>query len=678
MTILLIFVVLAVVIFFFRAVVSSKNKTTTEVETPQQSQLDPRLVPYLEKARHFDTCLQQAFLQTGLYLEADHYVAERGQVLNVGIRHVPKLVHWNVVDANPENNEGGNIIVAFSTEHMRDNKKFQHGVPPTFLTAKVHTLSTALGLKLEASTVHDYENKRVLAIFKWVEHAQTASTAIKAVEPPVHDDQAVQRVWTAIQKALRELGLATVSGQKRNGDGTYQNVAEAGIRFVSAQYDEQKNFLQITFATTGKFSSATLTRQDVKLKILELTRTHGVEIDAERRVITLQLKELKAPETVSWKQIVSNTSGFTVALGVNERGETIYLDLASTDSFSLLMAGQAGSGKSVALNSLVCNLAVNNDPANLKIVMCDPKKVELTEYKTLPHLLHPVIKDAVQIANVIKELCSEMDRRYTLFEKFGGRKLEEYNERVAPSDKLPRIALFVDEFADVVSTAGEDGAKELFGATQRLLQLGRAAGFTVVLCTQRPTTKIIPGEIKTNCAARIAFKLPASVDSITILDEGGAETLKGRGDGLLKGPNGLQHFRGAYLEESDVKKIVGDLVKKYGEPTFGVMTSTPPTTTPATTSQNVSDASNAIPAASQQQVATAPQNGLPADLVVALDILYAEGKISKRRLLEAGVSERRAKELSALLLGQKITKREGNDTVPAVPREVAERLLAIP
>jgi DNA segregation ATPase FtsK/SpoIIIE, S-DNA-T family len=245
----------------------------------------------------------------------------------------------------------------------------------------------------------------------------------------------------------------------------------------------------------------------------------------------------------------------------------------------LLMAGATGQGKSVGINAILVSLLYKKHPSQLKFVMIDPKKVELSIYRKiekhflakLPNENEPIITDTKKAIYTLKALCDEMDNRYELLKEAGARNIKEYNEKIVnrriknPEHHkyLPFIVLVIDEFADLIMTAG----KEVEMPIARLAQLARAVGIHLIIATQRPSVNVITGTIKANFPARIAFKVSAKVDSRTILDVGGAEQLIGRGDMLVSHGSELLRLQCAFVDTPEVEEIVNFIGDQRGYPT---------------------------------------------------------------------------------------------------------------
>ncbi|MDP7470134.1 MAG: DNA translocase FtsK, partial [Dehalococcoidia bacterium] len=241
-----------------------------------------------------------------------------------------------------------------------------------------------------------------------------------------------------------------------------------------------------------------------------------------------------------------------LALGKGAGGEPEVADL--TRMPHILIAGATGSGKSVCINSLICCLALHNTPEELKMVLIDPKRVEFTSFNTLPHLAMRVIVDREKAVEALRWLAKEMDERYKTLANAGVRNIEDYNRSQRPGWPLPYIVLFVDELADLMTTAFEETEKNLC----RLAQLARATGIHLVVATQRPSVDVITGLIKANFPTRISFALSSQMDSRTILDTGGAEKLLGRGDMLYLPTDAARpkRLQGCFLSDSEIERLV--------------------------------------------------------------------------------------------------------------------------
>ena len=245
------------------------------------------------------------------------------------------------------------------------------------------------------------------------------------------------------------------------------------------------------------------------------------------------------------------------ALGQDVAGNAVAADLSAMPH--LLIAGQTGSGKSVCVNSLIACLLLHNTPDDLRLIMVDPKRVELTNYNGIPHLLAPVVVETEKVVGVLQWVLREMDMRYHKLAQAGTRNIVEYNTRLehmgdGKEKKLPKLVVFIDELADLMMLAPD----ETQGAITRLAQLSRATGIHLVIATQRPSVEVVTGIIKANFPARIAFAVASNTDSRVILDQPGAERLLGRGDMLFQAPDAPSSIRlqGTYVSDSELLSLV--------------------------------------------------------------------------------------------------------------------------
>ncbi len=272
----------------------------------------------------------------------------------------------------------------------------------------------------------------------------------------------------------------------------------------------------------------------------------GVEVpNAQTVMVNLR-------ECIETEEFKNAPSMLTVALGKDVSGQYRYADL--TKMPHLLIGGSTNSGKSICLNTLIASLVYRATPHDVRLLMIDPKRVELSLWEGIPHLLHPVVKDVKQSAGIFRSAIKEMERRYDLFAALGTRNIDGYNQKVPDTERLPYIVLIVDELADLMMQQGAEVENQIC----RLAQLARATGIHLVIATQRPSVDIITGTIKANISSRIAFAVASQIDSRTILDSPGAERLIGRGDMLfmpIDAPKPMR-IQGCYLSETETNAIV--------------------------------------------------------------------------------------------------------------------------
>lgn len=278
-------------------------------------------------------------------------------------------------------------------------------------------------------------------------------------------------------------------------------------------------------------------------------------------------------ETPEWKK---NSGPLTFVVGKDISGKPVVADLA--DMRHLLIAGTTGSGKSVMTNTLIMSLLYRNAPSDMRMIIVDPKKVEMRAYNDIPHLLTPIITSTEKALSAMKWAAGEMDRRYDLMADEGVKTISDYNKKMSKkptttgsstnetADKMPYIVIVIDEMSDLMMQA----SKELEPLIVRIAQLGRAAGMHLVLATQKPIVKVITGLIKSNIPSRIAFRVLTSMDSRVILDLSGAEKLLGKGDMLLSAEgtgNGPERIQGAWTPDEDIDKVT-DFLRAQRPPEY--------------------------------------------------------------------------------------------------------------
>lgn len=268
-------------------------------------------------------------------------------------------------------------------------------------------------------------------------------------------------------------------------------------------------------------------------------------------VPNIEISRVSLRELMENKKFRHLQSPLRIALGKDVAGKSKVVDLISMPH--LLIAGTTGSGKSVCINSILCCLLLNNSPEDLRLILVDPKRVELTGYNGLPHLLAPVVVNADRVISALQWMGREMDSRYHKFAQDGVRSIEEYNLNRS-DERLPYLVVVIDELADLMMLAPDETERSV----TRLTQLARATGIHLIIATQRPSVNIVTGLIKANFPARVAFAVASSVDSRVIIDQPGAERLLGRGDMLYQGPDSSSPVRlqGAFVSDHEIKRLV--------------------------------------------------------------------------------------------------------------------------
>ena len=264
-------------------------------------------------------------------------------------------------------------------------------------------------------------------------------------------------------------------------------------------------------------------------------------------------------ETPEFRKLAAK-NGLPIAMGQDTGGAPVALDLTSLPH--MLIAGATGSGKSVQINSIIASFLLTKTPDQLRLLMVDPKRVELTPFNGIPHLIQPVIVEAEEVTESLRGLNREMVRRYKRMEEMGVRNIEVYNER--STEKMPFLVLIVDELADLMMVAGFEVEQNLV----RLAQLGRAAGIHLLLATQRPSVNVVTGLLKANIPARCAFAVSGQVDSRVILDTAGAEKLMGKGDGLILHKESIkpERMQGALVYDEEIEHLVEFWKEQEGLP----------------------------------------------------------------------------------------------------------------
>ncbi len=347
-----------------------------------------------------------------------------------------------------------------------------------------------------------------------------------------------------IEKTLESFGIAA-------------RVAEVNLGPAVTQYA-----LEIALGT--KLSKITTLANDMALALAAPTGQIRIEAPIPGRSLVGIEVPNRSPEFVPLKKMLDSDqmekakSRLAVALGLNVSGNPVVDDIGRMPH--VLIAGATGSGKSVCINSFIAAILFRASPAEVKFILVDPKRVELTQYNGIPHLLTPVIVDPEKVVSALKWAISEMDRRYKLFAEVGVRNIEGYNE-LSGFSALPYIMIIVDELADIILYA----PAEVEDTICRIAQMARATGIHLIISTQRPSVDVITGLIKANIPCRIAFNVSSQVDSRVIIDTPGAEKLLGRGDMLYIPPDQAKPTRiqGTLVSEPEIQKLI-NFLKKTG------------------------------------------------------------------------------------------------------------------
>jgi S-DNA-T family DNA segregation ATPase FtsK/SpoIIIE len=356
-------------------------------------------------------------------------------------------------------------------------------------------------------------------------------------------------------------------GNVNNNAAIVENTLEAfGItaKVVEVNLGPAVTQYALEVAIGTKLSKINALSNDLALALAAPTGQIRIEAPIPgRSLVGIELPN-KSPEFVSLRKILehdklkNHKSKLAVALGLDVSGEPVIADISRMPH--ILIAGQTGSGKSVCINAFIASLLFRTSPSEVNLIMVDPKRVELTGYNGIPHLISPVIVEPKKVLSALNWAMNEMDRRYKLFAEVGVRNLEGYNE-LSGFQAMPYIIIFVDELADIMLFA----PVEVEDAITRIAQMARATGIHLVIATQRPSVDIITGLIKANIPSRIAFAVSSMIDSRVIIDQPGAEKLLGRGDMLYVPPEAAKPTRiqGAFISDKEIHQLI-DYLKKQG------------------------------------------------------------------------------------------------------------------
>ncbi len=455
-----------------------------------------------------------------------------------------------------------------------------------------------------------------VAAFAAVPAAQPGAPAEKTAAPaPVKIEAAVTSVPMS-ERAVKER-QGTLFHDNRQGDlpplsllddppQAQESLSVETLEFTSRLIEKKLSDFGVEARVVAAYPGPVVTRYEIEpatgvkgsqivnlardlARSLSLTSIRVVETIPGKNYMALELPNpkrqiVRLSEIVGSKVYHDNASALTVALGKDIAGKPVVADLAKMPH--LLVAGTTGSGKSVGINATILSLLYKADPADVRMILIDPKMLEMSVYEGIPHLLAPVVTDMRQAGHALNWAVNEMERRYKLMSKLGVRNLAGYNAKILeaakreehipnpfsitpdspePLEKLPTIVIIIDELADLMMVVGKK-VEELIA---RIAQKARAAGLHLILATQRPSVDVITGLIKANIPTRIAFQVSSKIDSRTILDQMGAETLLGMGDMLYMPPGtGLPiRVHGAFVSDDEVHRVVGHL-KLQGEPNY--------------------------------------------------------------------------------------------------------------
>ncbi len=471
------------------------------------------------------------------------------------------------------------------------------------LITKYQKRAEAIKLKKEEASLKQVVEKKPIEIKSPVKEVQTST---KDQEPIKPDIKPVPKPPSASQKSNVEevrtrmpstelLDRALDDGSSLSQEDLNElaglleiKLAEFGVTadVVSVLPGPVVTRFEIELAPGTKASKVTNIAQDIA-RSLAVSSVRVVEVIEGKSVVGIEIpntnrKMVRLTEILSSSAFKNSTSSLSLALGHDIAGKSVVVDLAKMPH--LLVAGTTGSGKSVGVNAMLLSLLFKSDPEDVRLILIDPKMLELSVYDGIPHLLTPVITDMTDAANGLRWCVAEMDRRYKLMSMMGVRNLQGFNKKIEEAaangqqipdplkeegdvflEKLPAIVVVVDEFADMMMLVG----KKVEHLIARIAQKARAAGIHLILATQRPSVDVITGLIKANIPTRIGFQVSSKIDSRTILDQGGAEQLLGWGD-MLYLPPGVSvpvRVHGAFVGDDEVHRVVDDW-RKRSEPDY--------------------------------------------------------------------------------------------------------------
>lgn len=401
-----------------------------------------------------------------------------------------------------------------------------------------------------------------------VEEAPALSTAVVSNLPG--DSQ----VWEypPLDLLTDSLGAKAERGDlKQNASIIEKTLESFGIqaRVVEVNMGPAITQYAIEIALGTKLTKITSLANDIALGLAAPTGTVRIEAPIPgKSLVGIEVPNI-TPEVVPLKSVLSSSnmqkakSKISLALGLDVSGNPLVADLAKMPH--VLIAGSTGSGKSVAINAFICNLLFRANPAEVKMILVDPKIVELSGWNGIPHLLTPVITEPEKVLSALKWATAEMDRRYKAFADIGARNIDQFNE-MSGFQAIPYIVVIIDELADLMLFA----PVEVEDAITRLAQMSRATGIHMILATQRPSVDVITGLIKANIPSRLAFNVASQVDSRVIIDQPGAEKLLGRGDMLYVPPDASKAARiqGVFVSEPEIDRLKEFLKKSGVEPQY--------------------------------------------------------------------------------------------------------------
>lgn len=462
------------------------------------------------------------------------------------------------------------LLVLFKQYGIRGNSKLQKG---TFRDSGKKDMKL-IGSGQSDRNLDGNDGKK-FSIFEPKEIVKGSGMKDVGLEPKlVSNLQGEDKIWKYPPLSIltdSESGKADRGDIKGNAAIIEQTLDSFGItaRVVEVNLGPAVTQYAIEVALGTKLSKITGLERDLALALAAPTGTIRIEAPIPgRSLVGIELPN-KSPEFVPLKKMMesevmqNSPHKLTVALGLDVSGKPIVANLAKMPH--VLIAGQTGSGKSVCMNTILSTLLFRAAPSEVKLILVDPKRVEMTGYSDIPHLLTPVIVEPEKVISALRWVLSEMDRRYKLFSQAGARNIESYNE-MSGFQALPYIVVVIDELADIMLMS----PVEVEDSITRIAQMSRATGIHMVLATQRPSVNVITGLIKANIPTRIAFAVSSQIDSRVIIDGQGAEKLLGKGDMLYMPPESAKPMRiqGAFIHDKEASALTAFLKNQDVKPQY--------------------------------------------------------------------------------------------------------------
>lgn len=457
----------------------------------------------------------------------------------------------SIVDIVKKSIQKGKNILPKKKSHVEDDEEEME--PAVIINDNTSNKMVVSSID-ELTHAKEEDNKEEVAVQSPTEVVQNSNyklPSLSLLNPPKksknnNNQTTIENNIVILEKVLKDFGIIGKVVEVNSGPSVtqYEMEIQSGTKL--------SRLLSI-----NREISLALAKKDVRIQApIPGKSTVGIEI-ANDTTSPVSLREIL--ETVPSNKV---NSKLLVALGKNIMGNSIYCEIDKTPH--LLVAGATGSGKSVCINCMIASILMRTKPDEVKLMMVDPKKVELSMYNGIPHLMMPVVTDPKKASVALQKIVSEMESRYDLFSEKNVKNIATYNEWVEkqnahlPEDakikKMPYIVVIVDELADLMLVA----SKEVEDSIMRITQMARAAGIHLIIATQRPSTDVITGVVKANIPSRISFAVSSSIDSRTILDMMGAEKLLGKGDMLFlpMGENAPQRVQGAYVSDEELQRLV--------------------------------------------------------------------------------------------------------------------------